>query len=167
MWRDSSGNGDMLFALMWNTKETTFWKSTKHRQMMFWIPPFQKRSRKLILAVAKPFGLVDQNPRFVFPRNEMVWCVPPSSMCLPRWSGARVGVGMLRSARDSLTWKYKSYQMSISWFWQKWNAYQRFCRNVDVDLHHFPVPVFDFPIFQIKATFQNFKATKTQQFEKS
>ena len=32
--------------------------------------------------------------------------VPPSSLCPPRrWSGAGMGVGMLRGTRDSLTWK--------------------------------------------------------------
>ena len=35
----------------------------------------------------------------------------------PPWSGAGVGVGMLRGAGDSLTWKYKSYKISISCFW--------------------------------------------------
>ena len=40
--------------------------------------------------------------------------VPPSSLCPPRWSGAGVGVRMMRSAGDSLTWKYKNYKIPIS-----------------------------------------------------
>ena len=43
--------------------------------------------------------------------------VPPSSLCPPRkWSGAGVGVGMLRGARDSLTWKNTSSHISLFMF---------------------------------------------------
>ena len=41
----------------------------------------------------------------------------------PPWSGARVGVGMLRGAGYSLTWKYKSYQLSISCFFDRYEIH--------------------------------------------
>ena len=41
---------------------------------------------------------------------------PPRQTTGPPRSGAGVGVGMFRGAGDSLSWKYRSYQISISCF---------------------------------------------------
>ena len=49
---------------------------------------------------------------------------------------------MLRGAGDSRTWKYKSYQMTISCFWWMWNSYPWFRKFYLTNVHHLPIPIF-------------------------
>ena len=78
-----------------------------------------------------------QNESVEGPPNEIVktqeWCMGKT----PR-SGARVGVGMLRSAGDSLTWKSKVFLNSISQFSMcNFRCLFRFSNYISVSLHFF------------------------------